>query len=219
MLTNHPFRDEWFDRSDERQRAELDDMKLSALEADVGGRDVLAALDDQPLPDEPFNWTGITDDVAPRVLEVVDHVDRCCDVLLDVEYRTACRRLIHRAAVRDPKVFLRKGKTESAAAAIIWIIGTANDIFEGPDRILLSSRVVELLGLRSSASSRAEPFVRAAGFPCSYRSFHLDANFLVSTRRRSIIVERDRYRRSPSFFCPQCPFVRESDTDNVIPLR
>ena len=149
------------------------------------------------LPDEPFDWAGIAEDIAPRVREVLEMVDRCCDDLLDVEYRTACRRLLARAAVGDPKVFRREAKTDTAAAAIVWIIGKANKIFDGSERLLLASRVVHYLG-KGSASSRAETLARAAGFKCRYLDCHLDATFLVSKRRRTIIEERERYRYNGS---------------------
>ena len=175
-------------------KAELDSLKLCELAAEVGGDDVLEGLDDSPLPDEPFDWTGIAEDIAPRVREVLALVDRCCDDLLDVEYRTACRRLLARAAVGDPKVFRREAKTDTAAAASVWIVGKANKIFDGSERLLLASRVVHYLGVKGSASSRAETLARAASFECDYLDVRLDATFLVSRHRRTIVEERERYR-------------------------
>ncbi|WP_197379944.1 DUF6398 domain-containing protein [Mycolicibacterium mengxianglii] len=180
---------------------------------------MLERLDDLPLPDEPFNWTGIEEDVVPRVREVLTHVDRCCDELLDVEYRTACRRLLARAAVGDPKLFRRKAKTDTAAAAIVWIVGKANNIFDGPHRLMLASRVTRFLEVRSSASSRAETLLCAAGFHCYYLDVSLDATYLVSGRRHAIIEERERYRRPVSAPCLRCPYVADSDLKNVIWLR
>ena len=49
----------------------------------------LDRLDDNPLPDEPFLWEGIPDDVTARVGELLALTDRCCEEMLDVEYRTA----------------------------------------------------------------------------------------------------------------------------------
>ena len=62
---------------------------LDRLARQVGGSAALDVLDDEPLPDEPFQWKGIPDDVVDRVQEVLDLTDRCCDQLLDVECRTA----------------------------------------------------------------------------------------------------------------------------------
>lgn len=64
-------RDEWYHPTDKWRRDELDAMKLSDLAEDVGGYGVLERLDDAPLPDEPFDWTDIGDDVAPRVRAVL----------------------------------------------------------------------------------------------------------------------------------------------------
>ncbi len=72
--------------------AEIARWGLDGLARQVGGSAALDVLDDDPLPDEPFQWKGIPDDVVDRVQEVLDLTDRCCDELLDVECRTACRR-------------------------------------------------------------------------------------------------------------------------------
>ena len=69
---------------------------------------------------------------------MLELTDRCCDALLDVEYRTVARRVLARVASRGPAVFRRKGRTETAAAAVVWIAGKANGQFEihaGPLRL------------------------------------------------------------------------------------
>jgi hypothetical protein len=126
----------------------------------------LDRLDDDPLPDESLDWTGIDEDVAPRVQEVLTHVDRCCDDLLNVEYGTACRRLT------------------------------------------LASRATHHLGVQGSASSRAETFLRAAGFSRYDLDCHLDATYLVSTRRRDIIDERDRIPSACANRMPAVPLCQ-----------
>jgi Domain of unknown function (DUF6398) len=199
---------------------DYDDLQLAQLAYEVGGQDVLDHLDDRPLPDEPFDWTGIEEDVASCVQEVLAHIDRCCDGVLDAEYRTACRRLLARAAVGDSRVFRRKAKPETAAAAIVWIVGSANNTFDGPRRLMLASRVTRFLGVKGSASSRARTFLVAAGFSRHYYlDCHLDATYLVSARRREIIEKRERYSQPSSAPCPQCPYVRDSDPGNVTWLR
>ena len=80
---------------------------LRWLALDVGDEVELDRLDDNPLPDEQFRWEGIPDDVTARVHEVVALTDRCCEEMLDFEYRTAlsgmsrpdsCRRVLARVA-------------------------------------------------------------------------------------------------------------------------
>ena len=60
---------------------------------------------------------------------MLELTDACCDELLDVEYRTACRRLLARVAAGDPAVFRRRASSATAAAAICWIVGKDNDLF------------------------------------------------------------------------------------------
>ena len=69
--------------------------------------------------------------MTARVQDVLALTDRCCDKVLDVEYRTACRRVpapLRRP--RGPEVFRRKGRAESARAALVWTVRKANDLFE-----------------------------------------------------------------------------------------
>lgn len=73
------------------------------LALDVGDHAQLDRLDDNPLPDEPFRWDRIPDDVRARVHDVLALTDGCCEKLLDLEYRTACRRVLARIAVRGQR--------------------------------------------------------------------------------------------------------------------
>ncbi|MDR7361049.1 hypothetical protein J2S63_000602 [Marmoricola bigeumensis] len=62
------------------------------LAREVGGAAALAALDDVPLPDEPFDWIGIPETIRSVVQEILDRCDDGAESLLDVEHRTAMRR-------------------------------------------------------------------------------------------------------------------------------
>ena len=44
---------------------------IDDVAADVGGRDALDALDDEPLPDEEFDWTAVPEDIRPKVAEIL----------------------------------------------------------------------------------------------------------------------------------------------------
>ena len=68
---------------------DFEQSMLDWLAHDVGDRTRLDRLDEDPLPDEPFRWDGIPDDVTARVREVLGFVDGCCEEMLDLEYRTA----------------------------------------------------------------------------------------------------------------------------------
>lgn len=173
----------------------FEQMKLDGLAEGVGGHEQLDALDTAPLPDEPFDWSRIPDDIDARVAAVLDLTDRCCDALLDVECRTVCRRVLARVASRAPQVFRRKGRVETAAAAVVWMAGKANGLFD-LGTALRTSDIVRHFEIKSSPSQRGEVMLRAAGFPSGSFDVKLgSADFLVSTRREWIIGRRDHLRQ------------------------
>jgi len=174
----------------------IDEIMLQALDAMVGGRLQLMALDDMPLPDEAFEWAAVADDIRPVVAQVLEACDRVAGDLLDTEIRTAMRRFLSRAAVGDPAAFRRKASPLRAAAAVAWVICRANDVV-GTHRSALS--VQELLagfGVTGSVSQRAEPLLRANGVDphLRYGSMDLGApDLLTSQTRASILSLRDQY--------------------------
>jgi len=176
---------------------EYHDIMLDTLRDAVGSDETLEHLDDQALPDEPFTWNGIPTDIHDRVQEVLETSDRCCDELLDVEYRTACRRLLARVAAGDPNVFRRRARSDTAAAAICWIVGKTNDLFSPTGGGLLVRELDDYFGLaQGNASQRATTMLRAAGYETRrYGQIRLGTpDYLVSSRRRKIIELRDRYQ-------------------------
>jgi hypothetical protein len=163
------------------------------LERAVGGADALDHLEDAPLPDEAFDWTGVDDDIRARVAEVVELIDRCCDELLDVEHRTACRRVLARVAREGPIVFRRRGRADTAAAAICWSVCRANDTFEQRHGGFTQKRLAEWFGLSGSGNlgTRARTLLDAGGFPRYPSDFVLGSpDYLVSGRRRKILERR-----------------------------
>jgi hypothetical protein len=178
------------------EEPEFEQPILDWLALDVGDPTQLDQLDDDPLPDEPFRWDGIPDDVAARVREVLALADRCCDEMLDIEYRTACRRVLSRVASMEPGVFRRKGRTETAAAALIWIVGKANDLFEHRTGGMQVRDLMSHFGLgQSSISQRAATMLRAGGFDDNTYAVTLESpDYLVAARRRRIINMRESYR-------------------------
>lgn len=170
---------------------------LGWLALEVGDQVQLDRLDDNPLPDEPFRWEGIPDDVTARVHEVLALTDRCCEEMLDFEYRTACRRILARVAVREPEVFRRRGRAETAAAALVWIVGKANDLFERPAGRIHVRDLMSHFGLgQSSIAQRAATMLRAGGFHDDTYIVRLSApDYLVAARRRRIIKMRNGYRQ------------------------
>lgn len=166
---------------------------VKLLQRAVGGPEALDALDDEPLPDEAFDWTGIPADIHDPVADTLALCDRCCDELLDAEVRTAARRVLARIARRGPEVFRRRGRADTAAAAICWAVGQANDLFDQRRGGLTQKTLLEHFGVRGSISSRAATLLRAGELPIVSRDVGLGSPaYLVSDRRRAIL---DRHRR------------------------
>jgi hypothetical protein len=173
------------------------ELALEWLRSAVGGQAALDTLDDVPLPDEPFAWTGIPDDLHDRVADILDRCDRGCDELLDAECRTAARRVLARIARNGPDALRRRGSTATAAAAICWAVGRANDAFSMRAGGLTNKQLLAHFGVKSSVSDRADTLLSAGGFPRSWGIFTLGSpDYLVSERRRQIIDRRDRHYSS-----------------------
>jgi hypothetical protein len=182
--------------ADDEDDLSSDEVMLESLDRKVGGRMQLMNLEDDPLPDEPFEWTGVPDDIRPVVQEVLDACDRCADELLDVEHRTAMRRFLSRAAVGDPAAFRRKASPTRGAAAVAWVICRANDTVGVYSSGLTTKELLAWFGLNGSVSQRAEPYLRANGVDPHrlYGSMDLGAvDLLTSKRRAALIQSRDRY--------------------------
>jgi hypothetical protein len=95
----------------------------------VGDFAALETLDVRPLPDEPFDWACVEPEDRSFVAEVLALSDKCCDELLDVEFRTICRRILARVARRDPRCVRRTTKADRVAAALVYLAGRANGEF------------------------------------------------------------------------------------------
>ena len=174
--------------------ASVDEIMLDSLRRAVGGEEALARLDDSPLPDEPFDWAGVAEDIHEKVGEILALCDRCCDALLGPECRTACRRLLARAARGDPEVFRRPARSDTAAAALVWAVGRANDCF-GSATGRRAGEVSEHFRIRGSPTQRARTLLRAAGIEDAtpYDLSLGSPELLIAKRRRAIIERRDRY--------------------------
>lgn len=161
---------------------------------DAVGADALDDLDTSPLPDEPLDLSPVPLDVHDKVAGVADLVDGCCAELLDVEHRTACRRLLADAAAADPGIFRRRGRPETAAAAVVWIVAKANRAFSQRPGGLTAKAVGEWFGVGSNPGQRAPTLLQAIDAPGRYfADVRLGSpRYLVADRRRGIAETRDR---------------------------
>jgi hypothetical protein len=161
----------------------------------VGDEEALDALDLTPLPDEPLELDRVPADVRERVERISQLTDACCEELLDVEHRTACRRFLVDVAAADPRIFRRRGRDETAAAAIVWTITKANDTLEPYHGGLTATRLLACFGISGSVSQRSQTMLNALGVPRSWEpGVRLGTSrYLVAAARASIIERRDRY--------------------------
>jgi len=171
---------------------------LDQLAEEVGGQGAFDSLDDTPLPEEEFAWDQVSADLRDRVADVLAACDRCCDNLLGAEYKTACRRLLARAAPGLSSMLRGTSKPEVIAAAGCWVIGKGNQrLGQGPGELRVKD-LMNYFGLsQSSVSERGYQIMRAAGIPpaSAYPAVRLGSpSLLVSARRRRIIELRDRHR-------------------------
>ena len=134
-----------------------------------------------------------------RVGEVLDLVERCCAELLDEQYRTACRRLLADVAAGDPEIFRRRGRAEMAAAAVCWIVGKANALFDhvriGPT--LQVKQLVQHFGVtgRIAAQRNAAAGDRGRAAQPVRLVMNLGTpRYLTRRRRAQILEDRDRFR-------------------------
>lgn len=173
--------------------AEFRVRRIAQLEAAVGGRETLETLDTTPLPEEPFDWTGLPDDIHDPVRRVLDLVDAGCAEFLDVQARTGCRRLLARCAAGEPAVFRRRAAPKGAAAAICWIVARSNDLFDSWGAGLKVKQLSEFFDV-ATPSQRAGVLLKAAGIvdnPYETAVPLGSTDLLVSSRRAAIIKERD----------------------------
>ncbi|WP_028925140.1 DUF6398 domain-containing protein [Pseudonocardia acaciae] len=175
---------------------ELARAMLEWVRIEVGGQDAMESLDDAPLPDEPFDWTGVPGDIAERVGEVLGLLDEGCEALFGMEARTAARRVLARAVAGDPAVFRRRARAATAAAAVCWIVAKANHLFSMARPGRMAKDLHAHFGLRQSSSQRAHTLLRAAGFDDDFAGDIVlgSPEYLTSERRRVLIELRDTYR-------------------------
>jgi hypothetical protein len=176
-----------------------EEIHLEYIADEVGGVDALRRLDAEPLPDEEFDWSDIDAEIRPTVQVILDECDACADAILDTEHRTAMRRFLARAAAGDPALFRRRSSPVRGAAAVTWVICTANRTV-GAYRSLMTSRdLLAHFGINGSVSDRAQSLIRAAGIDqhLTYGSLRAGSpKLLVSRRRRELVEERDRARET-----------------------
>ncbi|MEO7069085.1 MAG: DUF6398 domain-containing protein [Nostocoides sp.] len=174
----------------DRMQAEADRWGPRAQLVRAVGEESVDTLDAEPLPDEAFDWSAIAPDISGKVAMVASLLDQFCLQYYDAEVRTACRRLLARVAAADPKIFRRAGRTETAAAAVAWIITKASDLAGFHDSPLSMGELAEWFGVKGSPSSRAQAFLKAIGVDPYrlYAGMELGTPDLLTSRKRQWLL-------------------------------
>ena len=172
----------------------LSDVMLDHLAKRVGDREALEGLDAAPLPDEPMDWGGVAEEIRPAVSEVLEHLDALAAELESTEYRTAFRRALARAARGDADVFARRGSRLGLAAAVAWVVGKGNELFES----VAIGDMNEWFGLSRSYSvgQRGQTVRKAMGLDPYDTGWapYIGADLLISSVREDIIQQADYYQ-------------------------
>jgi len=117
--------------------------------------------------------------------------------MLAIEFRTACRRFVARAAANDPGDLPPPGSVETAAAAVAWAVGRANGLVGPPPAAIPSGQAQAWFGLSGSASQRAGPMLRALGVDTDtlFGRVVLGTPELLTSARRGVLL---RMRDAPA---------------------
>ena len=175
-----------------RRQLDLFDHLIEA----VGSADALWRLDVKPLPDEPFDWSAVQPEDKEFVAEVLALSDHCCDEAFDFEFRTAARRILARVARNDPRPLRRHRHAARCAAALVWLVGSANGDFGRGGR-LRASLLWRWFGV-GDCQGRAHTLRRAAGLEPEDRygwddpMMLGDPALLHSWMRGRLVDQRDR---------------------------
>lgn len=165
------------------------------LEEAVGGPQQIRRLTTVPLPDEPFDPTGIDDDVLPRITLWLSLAE---DVLArffpgSVELRTALRRTTALIALGNPDFLRRKSDDARGAAALLQLVLHGNGVV-GWSGTMTNKELVAAFGITTSVTERQEPMLRALGITADTTDWGLgDPGLLTSDQRRSLIEMWERF--------------------------
>ena len=181
-----------FDLNDDRTIAEY---MLERLDRTVGGRLMLRNLTEEPLPDDPFEWAGVPDDVHDRVRARPRALRR-------LRRRAARRRAPDRDAPHaqprrggDPQLPPQGQTGESGGSRRVG--GRSRQRVRRTYRGTLQvQQLLAWFGVHGSISQRAEVFLKAIGVKPYDQSGQMDLgapDLLVAERRGRIIALRDRY--------------------------
>jgi hypothetical protein len=179
---------------------ETREHELRWLDAQVGGRETLLALDAHPLEPRTLQLPDLEAGVAVRARAIGAECDRVArKVFADEELGSALRRLWEAVLVADPGMLGRSSRDDTAVGALVWAAAQANGLL-GPEGRLLARELWPRLGVPASAAGRGAallerlapgasllvappgaPRLRAAGRP----------DVLLASTRELLVTRRD----------------------------
>lgn len=160
------------------------------LAAAAGGVDRISGLTTEPLPDEPFDPSGVPADVLPRLTTWLGLAETVLARIApdDVELRTALRRTAAAVAVGNPDFLRRKSDDVRGAAALLTLVLQAHGVI-GWNRVMRQSQIVTEFGLTGSVTQRMEPMLRGLGISRDASDWGLGDPALLTSRQRTVLID------------------------------
>jgi hypothetical protein len=166
----------------------------------VGGLHVLETLDTNPLPEEAFDWSVVSEPDREFVESVLDSLDRVGGRLFDIEYTTIARRLLARVLATDVGPVRRSSSPNRIAAGLMCAALSGNLALGRRNGRWTATDIGTFFGT-STPTDVAHNLVRAAQFEeaftddNAYRSYQDPVQlrspaFLHSRMRQNLIQQR-----------------------------
>ncbi len=99
--------------------------------AETGGPEAYASLSDDPLPDEPFDWSGIPAQWREATAATLARLDQVTTDLCDRETRTIGRRILAALVAGDSGLFKRSFDANRLAVSIVYVIARRLEVQRG----------------------------------------------------------------------------------------
>jgi hypothetical protein len=176
--------------------------QIRLLANEVGGIAAVETLDVEPLPDEPFDWSGISEADRERVEAILAIVDDVALRSFDVEIRTAARRLFALTLANNPEHVRRTTRLNRIAAGLVLAVLAANNRAGQQQGRMAHGELARLFGTTSvgdvarrlvvDAKLPAPSEADAWRWPDRHELRLASPRFLDSATRSRLVAERAR---------------------------
>lgn len=168
------------------------DLELRWLEAVVGGRAALLALDTHPLAERALEVPHLAPELTDRARAISAECDRIArDVFDDEELGAALRRLWEAVLLADPAMLARSTRDDTAVGALVWVGAQANGLL-GPEGRLLARDLWPRLGVPASAAGRGAALLERLAPGADLRVPPPGAPRLRPTGRADVLLAQTR---------------------------